>query len=444
VTASAGYDLWRRFVNPDFVALLDMLHFGRNYVRASGAMLFDDAGRVYVDMLSGFGVYNVGHNHPRVKQALATALRSDVPSLLGVDAPLLTAQLAERLTHFMHPTLCRTAFANSGAEAVDIAVRATCAASNRPVILAAQNAFHGLTSGAASLAENALIRQEALSRSLTVEHVPFGNTEALYEACRRVRPAAFFVEPVQTEGGIHVPPACYLPEVSQVCRETGTLLVVDEVQTGLGRTGAMFATDFRACVPDIVLVGGALGGGFLPVSAAVMSEEVWQRAFAGPTRCRYVTPTLAGGSLAMAAGLETLAVIEQEGLAPRAATLGRILNQRLQRIVKRHPMISSARGEGLLAGIEFRPPRGFSMRVVPEWSRELIYPQVIASALLRDHAFIAQTCLLAPRVLRIEPPLVIDDHALLSFLDSLDAVLTAIPSEAKSVVAAAHMRLTPP
>ena len=404
------HDLWRRFVNPDFVRLLDALDFGRCFVRAEGTKLYDDAGGEYTDFLAGFGVHNIGHNHPRVAAALRRAIDSKTPSMLNVDAPLHTGMLAQRLTSLIDPRLCRTAFANSGAEAVGIAIKAARMATGRRHIIACRNAYHGLMPGSLSLMGDDRRRRLFGPFLADVSYVAFGDIGALEDACNRMRPAAFFVEPIQGEGGVNIPDISYLPEAARVCRAVGCLLVVDEIQTGLGRTGAHFATNFQDCLPDVLLVGKALSGGFVPVAAAMIITGTWQRAFSGPDRCQLNASTFAGSLLAMVAGLETLSVLEDECLPARAEELGAVLLEGLRNLATRRDIIRDVRGRGLLAGIEFRAPEGLLTKAVPRWARDGLYAQVISALLLRDHGFLTQPCSLAPAVLRIEPPLVVSQE----------------------------------
>ena len=275
----------------------------------------------------------------------------------------------------------------------------------------------------------------------SLEHVPFGDVEALEEACKRRRPAAFFVEPIQGEGGIRVPPDSYLRQASLVCHKHGCLLVVDEIQTGLGRTGRMFATEYGQVLPDVLLLGKALSGGCVPIATAMMTDDVWKRAFAGPERCHLNASTFAGGLLAVTAALETLAVLEDEVLAARASNVGAILMKGLQELAARHEALSEARGRGLLMGIEFKPPSGLAGLGVPRWAREGLHAQVIATLLLRDHGILTQTCGLAQRVLRVEPPLVVSEAEIGRFLDALDRALAACPSYSSAAIGAFRKRV---
>lgn len=428
-----AHDLYRRYVNPDFVKLLEALDFGRCYVRAVGTRLWDDRGREYTDFLAGYGVHNLGHNPPAVVAALQSALQQQAPSMLNVDAPAAAGQLAERLCAVTAPALCRTAYANSGAEAVEIALKAARLATGRPTVLYCHGGFHGLTTGAAALLGEDRFRAHLGLGSMGSDGIPFNDLAALRRACETLQPAALVVEPIQAEGGINVPTPDYLPGLRELCTRHGVLLVVDEIQTGLGRTGRRFAADLERVQPDILLLGKALSGGLVPVAATMMTAAVWRRAFDGPERCLLTGSTFAGNHLAMTAALATLESLEHEGLATAAAQRGTELLAQLQALMPRHSMVRAVRGTGLLVGIEFQPPAGFWMRLVPAWARPGLFAHVVAAELLHRHAFLTQPCSLAPGVLRCEPPLTVSPEEIQHFTAALDETLTRLASPRAAV-----------
>jgi acetylornithine/succinyldiaminopimelate/putrescine aminotransferase len=439
MSLAKAHDLWRRYVNPDMVGLLETLGFARRFVRGDGAALFDEDGREYTDFLAGYGVHNIGHNHPRIVAAMKGALDAHATSMLNIDAPEAAGLLAERLTQLMRPELCRTVFANSGAEAVEHAMKAARAATGRSPLLACDGAYHGLTTGALCIIGDDRYRSGAAC-SHGCERIPFGDAGALGDALGRIKPAAFFVEPVQGEGGMRVPPDDYLAEAARLCRKAGTMLVVDEIQTGVGRTGRMFATDFAEVCPDVVLVGKALSGGIVPVAAAVTTRNVWKRAFAGPERFDLCASTFAGGFLASIVGREVLAVVEEERLDGRAQAAGRRLLEGLQRLSAKHDIVRDVRGVGLMVGVEFAPPAGLLVRAVPKWARPGLYAHVVGALLLKDHGIVTQPCSIAQNVLRAEPPLVVSEDEIDRFVTGLDDVLSKLPSHGSAVLAAAVER----
>ena len=428
MTSSPKYSVYADHVNPGFVELLSALDYGRTFVRARGTRLWDDTGREYTDFLAGFGVHNIGHNHPRLIEALRDALAGDAPSMLNIDAPDCQAALAERFGALTHPDLRRAFFANSGSEAVEMAIKTARAATGRSAIIACRGAYHGLTTGALALTDAPAWRKPFEPLAGPVAWVPFGDLDALRVACRVSRPAAFIVEPVQGEGGINIPGDDYLAGAAEVCHKAGVLMIVDEIQTGLGRTGRLFATPMDRFAPDILLLGKALSGGVVPVALGLARAKVWDRAFGGPERCNLNASTFAGGHLACAAAGVVLSVIGEEGLVARAAETGKRLLAGLQQIARRHRAVREVRGQGLFIGVELGPAKGLAFRAVPGWAREGLHANVLCALLLRDHGIIAQPCSLRQNVLRVEPPLTISGSETDRFVTVLDTVLTACPS----------------
>lgn len=434
-------NLYAEYVNPEFAELLRAFDYGRDFVRAHGTRLYDSDGREYLDCLAGYGVHNIGHNHPRLVRALRDALDSNAPSMLNVDAPEYRAILAQKLSCLTHPDFCRTVFANSGAEAVDVAIKTARRATQRVPIVTCSGGYHGLSVGAAGLIEERLYRELPGDKAGHVRWVPFGDCASLEAVCRTDKPAAFIVEPVQGEGGIHVPSDSYLEEAAVICRKHGCLFVVDEIQTGLGRTGSMFATPFERVVPDILLLGKALSGGIVPISVAMMTAAVWKRSFGSAWACNLNASTFAGGRLGVAAATETLAIIEEEELSKAAATRGAELAKELSILAKRHPIIRDVRQQGLLIGIEFQPASGLLMKAVPAWAREGLYAQVICALLLREHGILAQPCTLAQNVLRVEPPLIITGDDTKAFIAGLDETLASCPDHRAALRSAFRKRV---
>lgn len=436
-----AHQLYADTVNPGFIQLLEALDYGRVFVRARGTRLWDDAEREYTDFLAGFGVHNIGHNHPRLIEALQQALAAEAPSMLNIDAPTCQAALAERLCRLTHPDLCRSFFANSGSEAVEMAIKTARVATGRAAIVSCRGAYHGLSTGALALTDAPSWHIPFAPLLTPVECVTFGDLPVLRDLCARLRPAAFIVEPIQGEGGINIPAPNYLAEAASICKASGTLLIVDEIQTGLGRTGTFFATPFDRVVPDILLLGKALSGGIVPIAMGLVRSRVWAKAFGSPERCNLNASTFAGGHLACTAAGAVLAIIKEEQLVTRAAEISTLLIERLNHIATRHSAIREVRGQGLLTGVELAPASSLVMRAVPAWAREGLHAHVLCALLLRDHGIIAQPCSLRQNVLRIEPPLNISESELTHFVAALDQVLTVCPSPSSALKMALRKRV---
>lgn len=433
--------LYADYVNPGFVELLEALDYGRAFVRACGTRLWDDAGREYLDSLAGFGVHNIGHNHPRLIGALQKALSDESPSMLNIDAPRRQAALAEKLCGLTHPELCRAFFANSGAESVEMAIKTARATTGRTAIVSCRGGYHGLTTGALALTDAPQWQKPFAPLIGPVEWVPFGDADALRQACGRVRPAAFIVEPIQGEGGMNVPAENYLAEAVAICRASGAVFIVDEIQTGLGRAGSIFATPFDRALPDILLLGKALSGGIVPIAMGLVRAKTWARAFGSPERCNLNASTFAGGHLACAAAAATIDIIETERLAARSIELGGKTIGLLAPLLRRHQCIRAVRGRGLMIGIELAPAPGLAMRLVPAWAREGLHANVVCALLLRDHGIVAQPCSLRQNVIRVEPPLIVSEDEIKKFVSALDEVLAACPTPTAALKMAARKRM---
>ncbi|HXY79998.1 MAG TPA: aspartate aminotransferase family protein, partial [Gaiellaceae bacterium] len=306
-------DRWARSINPQFVRVLRTIDFDRTWARAEGAYLWDEGGNRYLDMLGGFGMYNVGRNNPRVRAALQQALELDTPGMLAMGVTALPGLLAEALLARVPARLERCLFTSSGTEAVEAALKLGRAATKRGRVISADHGFHGLTLGSLSANGNPEFTDRFGPLLPGFERVPFGDLDALEEQLRREDVAVFLIEPIQGKGA-NLPPDGYLEGAQALCREHGTLFCVDEVQTGFGRTGTMFALEHWRLEPDLVPVAKSLSGGYVPVGALLMSRAVHEAVFDSMEHAVSHGSTFAPNELAMAAGLATLHVLDDEKL----------------------------------------------------------------------------------------------------------------------------------
>ncbi|MBI4223552.1 MAG: aspartate aminotransferase family protein, partial [Deltaproteobacteria bacterium] len=272
------FELHEAYLNAQLVRLLKTIGFDRHYVRAEGPYLFDEAGDKYLDCLSGYGVFTMGRNHPKIKKALVEALAADLPSMVQMDCSLLAGQLAEKLVSYLPSDLNKVFFCNSGTEAVEAVIKFARAATGRPKIIYCDHAFHGLTCGALSLNGDEIFRDGFGPFLGGCEAVSFNNLEALERALQGKDAACFVVEPIQGKG-VNLPDENYFSEVRRLCDRYGTLLCMDEVQTGLGRTGKFLAGDHWGVEPDLVTLAKALSGGFIPVGAVVAKKWIFAKVF---------------------------------------------------------------------------------------------------------------------------------------------------------------------
>ena len=419
-------NLYERYVNPQWVRLLDVLQMDVDYVRCSGAELHTADGRVILDFNSGYCVHNVGHNHPRVVAALKDELDKAGPAMLQNHVADLAGRLAERLCTLAGGRLTKAFFASSGSEGIEAAIKFARAYTGRPGILCAAGGFHGLTCGALSLMSNAFWREGFGSLLPSTEFVPYGDVEALQRKLATKSFAAFVLEPIQGEAGVVVPPKEYLSIVQDLCRRYHTLFVLDEVQTGLYRTGPFLAAHHFGVEPDMIVLAKALSGGLIPCSAVLMSDAICSSVYSSLKRALIHTSTFGENSLAMRAGLATLDILEDEQLGNRATTAGAYLRGALNERLTRFEMVGEIRGLGMFNAVQFKPPRSFKLRLAFESIAKIhpaIFGQIVAMRLFREHRMLTQVCGNDFMVLKISPPLVVDDAQLERFICAIEQVV---------------------
>lgn len=433
-----GYDLHAELLNPQLSNVLRTLGFDRHYTRAEGCWLWDESGERYLDTLSGFGVFALGRNHPAIKAALHEALDADLANLVQLDCTLLAGLLAEQLVGLTHPGIERCVFTNSGAEAVEVAIKFARAATGRDRILYADHAFHGLTTGALALNGGAGFRA-GFGRLLPgATMVPFGDLDALRREVARGDVAALVVEPIQGKG-VHLAPATYWQGAVEVMHARGALLVADEVQTGLGRTGRMFAYEHYGIAPDIVTVAKALSGGFVPVGAMLTSDRIVRSVHRSMSKALKHSSTFSRNVLAMVAGLTTLAALDDLDLVSAAATTGDVLQSRLRALAERYEFLVDVRGEGLMIGIEFGMPSDPALRRrfrVLELLRRGLFTQAIVLPLLHRHRVLTQVAADDVNIIKLLPALVWGEEETDLFVAALDDVLADAHRDASLFLAA--------
>jgi len=413
-------------VNPQWVRLLDLLQMNVQYERCSGCELHTTRGQVILDFLSGYCVHNAGHNHPAIVAAVRDELDRSGPGMLQSHVPQLSGQLAQRLIERAGGRLNRAFFCSSGSEGVEAAIKFARAATGRAGILYAEHAFHGLTCGALSLMSDSFWRDGFGPLLQDTEAVPFGSIEHLEAKLASKKHAAFIVEPIQSEGGIRVPDADYLRRAEALCHRFGTLLVLDEVQTGMYRTGPFLAAHRFGVEPDMVVLAKALSGGLIPIGALLTSDVVSNAVFSSLKRAIVHASTFGENSLAMRAGLATMDVLEHEALGERAEKLGARLRDRLWETIGRYEMVRSVRGAGMLSGIEFTAPRQVRLRVAFETFRRIhpgMFGQVLVMRLFRDHGILTQICGNNFLVLKVAPPLTVSEEQIDRFVMAVRSVV---------------------
>jgi ornithine--oxo-acid transaminase len=314
------YDLHARYLNEQMVRVLKTIGFDQAYQRGKGQYLYDRRGQKYLDLLSGWGVFALGRNHPVIRDTLKHVLDSDFPNLVQMDVSALAGVLAERLLRHV-PHLEKVFFANSGTESVEASIKFARAATGRDGIVYCSHAYHGLSYGSLSVNGDAIFRNGFGSLLPGCAEVPFNDLVALERALASKTIAAFIVEPIQGKG-VTIPADGYLRSALDLCRKHGTLFIADEIQTGLGRTGRFLACEHWGIEPDIVLLSKSLSGGHVPVGAVLTRKWIFDRVFDRMDRAVVHGSTFAKNDMAMAAGLATLEVIESEGLMQNAQRIG--------------------------------------------------------------------------------------------------------------------------
>jgi ornithine--oxo-acid transaminase len=413
-------------VNPEWVRLLDLLQMNVRYERCLGTELFVEDGRRVLDFLSGYCVHNIGHNHPDVVRALQAELERCGPAMIQTHVADLAGELAEKLCMRGGGRLAKVFFASSGSEGVEAAIKFARAHTRRAGVLSAEHAFHGLTCGALSLMSDKFWTEGFGPLLADTAAIPFGDLRALQRELKSKRFAAFIVEPIQSEAGVCVPDREYLRAAESLCRRFGTLFVLDEVQTGMYRTGPFLAAHYFGVEPDMVILAKAMSGGLVPCGAVLMSDAVYRSVYSSLPRAFVHTSTFSENSLAMRAALATLEVLEKEELGQRSIEAGKYLQARLAEALGDFAMVKEVRGVGLLMGIEFQPPRQLHLRV-PYQGFAAVHPamfgQIVVMRLFRDSGFLTQICGNNFMVLKVAPPLVVTDAQLDAFVRAVHDVV---------------------
>jgi ornithine--oxo-acid transaminase len=418
-----GYELTARYLNPQLPRMLHTIGFDRVYERAEGAYLWDRDGNRYADFLAGFGVFAAGRNHPVIRKALHDVLDAELADLVQFDTPLLPGLLAEQLLA-KADGMERVYFCNSGTEAVEASLKFARYATGRPRIIYCDHAFHGLTTGSLSVNGSAEFRR-GFNPLLPDPSIALGDLDALERELRQGDVAALIVEPIQGKG-VHVAPPGFLAAAGKLLHDHGALLICDEVQTGIGRTGKFFAYQHDEAEPDIVTVAKALSGGFVPVGATMAKNWIFEKVYSSMDRVLVHDSTFGSNALAMAAGLASLAVIEDEQLVTNAEQTGKLLIDVLQGMVEEYELLLEVRGRGLIVGLEFGKPRSLKLRTgwnMLQKARRGLFAQMVVVALFQKHRILTQVSGDFMDVIKLIPPLNISEQEVYLFRDAFTDVM---------------------
>ncbi len=398
--------LYEKYINPSLARTYRFMGLDHEEHTAEGAVVVDAEGVRYIDCAGGYGVFIQGYRHPRIIAAAHQQL-----DLMPLSSRVLVnprqVELAQRLAEVTPGDLTYSFICNSGTEAVEAALKIARGSTGRATIISTEGAFHGKTYGSLSVSGRDLYQAPFKPLVPDVVRVPFGDRQAL-ESAMSDSVAAVIVEPIQGEGGVIVPPDDYLPAVRSLCDQFGAAMIADEVQTGIGRTGTLFAVEQSGVVPDLLCLAKALGGGVMPIGAVVGRPWIWKVFEESPL---IHTSTFGGNPLACRVAAEALAVTMDEDLPGRARELGAWFIPALQEVCARHPdIVAAVRGRGLMIGLEFQSA-GMGAMIMSE----LFQRQVLAVYTLNNE-----------RVIRLIPPLVIAAAQLRQVLDVLAQALDAV------------------
>jgi ornithine--oxo-acid transaminase len=423
-------ELLEEHINPQFARVLKIIGFDQRYVKGQGQYLWDEKGDKYLDCLAGYGVFACGRNHPTIRDGIKQAMDMDLPNLIKMGAYRLSGMLAKELIKLAPAGLDTVYFGNSGAEAVETAIKYARAATGKKRIIFCKKGYHGLTIGALSVNGGPEFRTGFGDLLEGCCEVPFNDLSALEKELAKKDVAGFIVEPIQGKGVFIATPE-YLPGVRQLCTKYGAIMIADEVQSGMGRTGKFFAVEHWNVEPDIICISKALSGGYVPVSAVLSRREIHNKVFSSLERSVVHSNTFGQNDLAMAAGLVTLHVFKEEKILENCTKMGNLALEKFKTLAAKHPLIKDVRGKGLMLAIEFGSPSGFSpsaLALKATWTAlhtmdKNLFPQVITMPLMRDHKVLTQVAGHNLDVIKMIPPLIINEGDVNYLVAALDKVI---------------------
>ncbi|QCX33779.1 aspartate aminotransferase family protein [Caloramator sp. E03] len=414
---------YREYISSSVVQLMGLLDFDKHFVKAEGTKVYDEDGNEYIDLLGGYGALNVGHNNKEILEEIKKVI--GLPNILQASIYNFAGALAKDLALITPGNLKRTFYGNSGAEAVEGALKLAKIASGKTKLIYCRNSFHGKSMGALSVTGREKYQNPFKPLVPDCYEVPYGDADALEEMIKSLKDvAAFIVEPIQGEGGINVPPKGYLKRVREICTKYGVYLIADEIQTGFGRTGYMFACEAEDIVPDIMCFAKSIGGGIIPIGGYITTDEIWKKAYGKIEKAFLHTSTFGGNTIACAAGIASIKYIIENDLPGKAKEKGEYFLLKLMNLKEKYPVIKDVRGRGLMIGIEFEEPKGVLNSITAGKLSELsneYFASLVAGKLMNEHRIITAYTLNNPNVIRLEPPLIIS-------YEEIDKVIFALES----------------
>lgn len=423
-----NYELHDQHVNPQFVKVLRTIGFDKVYRRAEGQYLYDEQGNRYLDFLSGYGVFALGRNHPKIKQTIKDLLDLDLSNLVQMDCALPAGLLAEKLISLVQKQVDEgintVFFTNSGTEAVEGAIKFARGATGRERILFLDHAFHGLTLGSLSANGNGEFR-DGFGPLLPGQKIELDHIEQLEKELHKKDVAAFLFEPILGKG-LYAPSEKFLKEAERLCKKYGTLLIADEVQAGLGRTGKWFAVEHSGIKPDLICIAKTLSGGLVPAGAILYRRDIYDKVFSKMDRCVVHSNTFGKNTLAMGCGLATLHLIEEENILEKVRQRGAELQAGIAAFGKKYEMFKEVRGQGLMMGIEFHQPQSFKLKTAWKMIHVLnkgLFGQIMVVPLMSKHRILTQVAGHNIDLVKLLPPLIITQEDVCYFLAAFEQVV---------------------
>ncbi len=417
---------WHKNLNSILSWRLHSRGYNKRYVKAQDIYYYDDEGHKYLDFLGGFGLNVVGHNHPRLKQLITDFLAQDIPVFMQAGHLPGPGALAQKLCDLTGLDNCY--FGNSGTEMSEAAIKLARKATGRSRVLYCAGGFHGKTLGSLSITARPKYQQPYQPLIPQCTCIPFNDIETFEKELSQNDVAVFALEPIQGEGGVNVPDDGYLKKVRQLCDKHGTLLFLDEVQTGMGRTGKMFAYEAEDIKPDILTLAKGLSGCLIPIGALITTSEIWQKAYGKRKDATQQTSTFGGNNLATAVALTALKIVEEEKLIENAQKQGDYLIEKLKELQQKHPkLIKDVRGKSLLVGVEFCHPPDMVSKLASQATEAMFDESVaatVSTVLLNKHKIVTAYTLNNTSVLRFEPPLTIKKEHIDTLISALDKSLS--------------------
>ncbi len=420
-----NYQLHDKFMNKALSTVLKTIGFDKCYKNAKGAYLYDTDGNEYLDFLSGYGVFGIGRNHPVVAKALKDAIDMDLSNMVQMDCALLSGLLAEKLVEIADCRCTSVFFTNSGTESNEGAMKFARSFTKKPRILSLEGAYHGLSYGSLSITVSPHFQTGFAPFLPGAGNVPYGDLSALEIELKKGDVAGFIFEPVQGKG-VNIPPEGYFKSAQELCKKYGAVFIADEVQTGLGRTGKMFAYQHWGLSPDIITVAKTLSGGYVPAGAFITTPEIHQSVFSSLDRCVVHSTTFGRNNLAMVAGLATISVLQNEGLIENAEKMGKLFLEKLNALKSKHSYIKEVRGLGLMIAIEFKEPDGLALKMA--WkalkaAEKVLFTQMVVTSLMDSHRILTHVASHGLDAVKILPTFVISEKEVDKFVNALDEVL---------------------